>query len=113
MQVAVSIPTNTGADDPVALTDLAVVAEDLGFDSIWTSEHMMHVSYVYARLGNRPYFHPLAALSHMAAKTSRIRIGTSILVLPFDRETELKPAVERLRAASGKEAREEAGVRNR
>lgn len=89
MHIAVSIPTNTGADDPVALTDLAVLAEDLEFESIWTSEHMMHVSYVHARLGDRPYFHPLAALSHMAARTSRIRIGTSILVLPFHHPFEL------------------------
>lgn len=83
MQVAVSIPTNVGVDDPAALVDIAVLAEDLGFDSIWTSEHLMHVSYVRARLGDRPYFHPLAALSYMAAKTSRIRLGTSVLILPF------------------------------
>jgi probable F420-dependent oxidoreductase len=83
MKIAVSIPTNVGVEDPAALVDLAVLAEDLGFDSIWASEHLMHVSYVHARLQDRPYFHPLAALSYMAAKTSRIKLGTSVLILPF------------------------------
>jgi mannose-1-phosphate guanylyltransferase / mannose-6-phosphate isomerase len=36
-----------------------------------------------------------------------------ILVLPFDREGELKPAVERLRSGRDREAGEEAGHRNR
>jgi len=83
MQVALSIPTNAGVEDPSGLVDLAMLAEDVGFHSIWTSEHLMHVSYVHARLGDRPYFHPLASLSYLAAKTSRIRLGTSVLIVPF------------------------------
>src|SRR3712207_8387216 len=83
MQLALSIPTNGGAEDSSGLVDLAILAEEAGFHSIWTSEHLMHVSYVHARLGDRPYFHPLASLSYIAAKTSRIRLGTSVLILPF------------------------------
>ena len=57
--------------------------------------------------GGRPVIAP-------GVRDSAIVAGPEgILVLPFDRETELKPAVERLRAARGKEAGEEAGARNR
>ena len=57
--------------------------------------------------GGRPVIAP-------GVRDSAIVAGPEgILVLPFDRETELKPAVERLRAASGKDVGEEAGARNR
>ena len=101
MQLAVSIPTNVGVEDPSALADLAVLAEDVGFHSIWTSEHLMHVSYVHSRLGDRPYFHPLASLSFMAAKTSRIRLGTSVLILPFHHPFDVAKYVATLDQFSG------------
>lgn len=101
MRIALSIPSNNGVRDPLALADLAVLAEDLGFDSVWTSEHLTHVSYVHERLGDRPYFHPLATLSHIAAKTSRIRLGTSVLILPFHQPFEIAKYVATLDQFSG------------
>ncbi len=50
-------------------------AEEVGFDSIWIAEH--HSS----RYGICPSLMPL--LSHIAARTSKIRIGAGVSVLPF------------------------------
>ena len=50
-------------------------AEEVGFDSIWIAEH--HSS----RYGICPSLMPL--LSHIAARTKKIRIGAGVSVLPF------------------------------
>ena len=50
-------------------------AEELGFDSIWIAEH--HSS----RYGICPSLMPL--LTHIAARTKKIRIGAGVSVLPF------------------------------
>ncbi len=50
-------------------------AEEIGFDSVWIAEH--HSS----RYGTFPSLMPI--LSHVAAKTKKIRIGGGVSVLPF------------------------------
>ena len=54
---------------------LAARAEDQGFDSIWTPEH--HFT-GYMMTPNVPQF-----LSWVAGKTRRIRLGTTVTVLPW------------------------------
>lgn len=65
------------------LVHLAVEAEAAGFHSVWVSEHLWHSSYVANRLGDLPYHDPLTVLTAVASATSRIRLGTSVLVLPW------------------------------
>ncbi|MGV0795231.1 LLM class flavin-dependent oxidoreductase [Mycolicibacterium sp. XJ1819] len=55
--------------------ELAARAEDAGFDSVWTPEH--HFT-SYQLTPNVPQF-----LAWLAAKTSRIRLGTMVSVLPW------------------------------
>jgi probable F420-dependent oxidoreductase len=64
--------------DPQALIDYAVTAETLGFDSVWVWDHIF--------LGVDPPFpviDSLTLLSAVAARTSRIKLGTGVLVLPL------------------------------
>ena len=48
--------------------------EELGYDSAWTSEHIFFYF---------PTFDALTSLAAMAARTSRIRLGTAVLLLPL------------------------------
>jgi probable F420-dependent oxidoreductase len=64
--------------------ELAVAAEELGFESVWGNDHIATQAYVQAEFEDPPnYFDPLSYLAFAAAKTSRVRLATCILVLPF------------------------------
>lgn len=54
---------------------LAQLAEELGFDSIWTAEH--HFT------SDGDCASPLLFSAALAARTTRIRIGTNLVVLPL------------------------------
>src|SRR5688572_3678406 len=83
MKIGFSLLNNWGIDDVQALVGLAVRAEELGFDSVWTHDHVFNVGHVFDRIGGRPYYEPLTLLSFVAARTRRVRLGTSVLVLPY------------------------------
>lgn len=83
MRFGYSIPSNQGFEDVHELVQLAAMAEAQGFDSVWASEHLFHSSYIAERLGNRPYFEPLTILTAVAGVTTSVRLGTSVLVLPW------------------------------
>jgi probable F420-dependent oxidoreductase len=64
--------------DPYALIGYARRAEELGFDSVWVWDHIF--------LGVDPPFpiiDSLTLLAAVAARTSRIALGTGVLILPL------------------------------
>ncbi|MCZ6852901.1 MAG: LLM class F420-dependent oxidoreductase, partial [Gammaproteobacteria bacterium] len=71
----------------------AVHAETVGFESVWVSEHLFHSTYVAKRLGSRPYHDPLTVLTAIACATSRVRLGTSVLVLPWHHPARLAKTI--------------------
>jgi probable F420-dependent oxidoreductase len=83
MRFGLSLPNNQGVAHVGELVELAQYAEACGIASVWVSEHLFHASYVADRLGSRPYHEPLTILGAVAASTKRVRLGTSVLVLPF------------------------------
>lgn len=67
-----------------AMAGWARRAEDLGFDSVWVSDHFF---YSFGRYGADPApiaaLEPLTALAGLAAVTERVRLGTLVLCAPF------------------------------
>ena len=55
MEFGFSLSNNQGMEDVQDVLSLARRAEELGFDSVWASEHVFNTSYVYDRIGSRPY----------------------------------------------------------
>ena len=83
MKFGFTVPNNFGVDDPAEVVGLAVEAEELGFDSVWVNHHVLNVGYVWDRLGERPYHDALVTLTWIASHTQRVRLGTSVLVMPY------------------------------
>jgi len=68
--------TDTTMHDVYAATlDQAVLADELGFDHVWFTEHH------FCEDGYLPAFQPLAGA--IAARTKRLRISTDIALLPL------------------------------
>jgi hypothetical protein len=81
MHIGVTIPNNWGIADPRQVLAMGPLAEALGYDSVWVMDHLLNSGYIRERLDDRPYYHPLATLSYLAATTRQVRLGTSVLVI--------------------------------
>ncbi|MEE8302755.1 MAG: LLM class F420-dependent oxidoreductase [Candidatus Tectomicrobia bacterium] len=101
MKFGVTIPNNWGIDDPQQVLALGPIAEDLGYDSIWVMDHLFNAGHIRQRLGDKPYYHPLAMLSYLSATTQHVSLGTSVLVLPYRNPVELAKYAATLDQMSG------------
>src|ERR1044072_3373292 len=73
-------------DGPVDMEHIrkfAVRAEQLGYDSLWLQERI---------IGDVNMLEPVTLLSYVAAITSRIKIGTSVILLPLRNPVQLAKA---------------------
>ena len=101
MNIGFSLSNNQGLTNVQDVVRTAVRAEELGYDSVWASDHVFNVSYVYERIGQRPYYDPLTILAFAAAQTERIALGTSVLVLPYHNPMRLAKQAATLDQLSG------------
>lgn len=76
---------------PEAITAFATKAEELGFDSLWMTDHIalpVHIGsrYPYTKDGKffwppeTPYLDTILTLAWASAATERIQVGTSVLI---------------------------------
>ncbi len=95
-----------------ALAANARKAEELGFESLWTVDHVLipvnYASrYPYAPSGRLPiasdasFLDPMLTLAYAAAVTSKIRLGTGIYVVPMRNAFATAKAVATLDTLSG------------
>ncbi len=101
MRFGLSLPNNQGVARIDDLVALATDAEQRGLDSVWASEHLFHASYVEQRLNGAPYHEALTVLTATAVATARVRLGTSVLVLPWHHPVRLAKTVASLDTLSG------------
>ncbi len=95
MEFGFSLPGRGPLARPDVILKLAARAETLRYHSIFVTDHVvLPVSaarsiYPYSPTGQFPggaqqdYLEPLAVLAHLAHATRRIRLGTSVLVVPY------------------------------
>lgn len=61
------------------LTEFARAVEDLGFDSVFMTDHLLAAKHFYSV----SFLEPVTTLSLVAGVTDRVRLGTSIMILPI------------------------------
>lgn len=82
MKFGINLPHFAAFPSKAAILAVAKRAEELGYDSIWVTDHIGVPEPYIARFG-AVFYEPLAVLAYVAAHTSRIRLGTSVLILPY------------------------------
>jgi probable F420-dependent oxidoreductase len=93
MRLGFGLPMSGKLASAEALTAVAQRCEALGYDSLWTVDRVLYpvaprTPYPASADGKLPggskrIFDPLDVLSFVAARTTRIAVGTSVLVLPL------------------------------
>jgi len=83
MKIGLGAPVSGAWATPDTLADVAVRAEQLGYDSLWTFQRLLvgvddRLDSVYQSV-----LDPLLPLSFVAARTERIRLGVALVNLPF------------------------------
>ena len=82
MQLGIHLPHIGRKAGPDSIRLVAVQAEELGLADVWVSEHI-----IVPKDGGYPpspnFWDPILTLTWAAACTSRVRLGTSVLVLPL------------------------------
>ena len=101
MKVGVFLPSyllpGTEHAHPDALRRFAVRAEELGFASLFITDHLLTARRFY----RVSWTEPLMTLCHAAAVTDKIMLGTSVLVLPTHQPVVLAKEIATLQHLSG------------
>lgn len=63
---------------------LAVLAENLGFDSVLVNDHLSTMPYVREMFSEPPRFYePMVTMAYIASHTSRLKMMTGVVVIPM------------------------------
>ncbi|MEV6670228.1 TIGR03619 family F420-dependent LLM class oxidoreductase [Streptomyces sp. NPDC051162] len=81
MRLHVILPDESAAMPASRLVELAQEAETLGFAGVWLPDHVLPPAEYGPVYGG--VYEPLTMLAHLAAVTTRVTLGTSVLVLPL------------------------------
>jgi probable F420-dependent oxidoreductase len=81
MQLGIHLPHAGEQATPALIRRHAIRAEALGFDDVWVSEHIIVPRKEFPR--SPLFYDPVVTLSYVAAVTERVRLGTTVLVLPM------------------------------
>ena len=99
MHLGAILPNFGAGSSPEGIRAAAEAAEEAGFDSVWTTEHI-----VVGPDGVDPYgrvYDSLLTLAWLASRTERIGLGTSVVLLPLHDPFRLAKEAATLQELSG------------
>ncbi len=79
MKFGVCVPNYGNNISPDGLIKFAKLAEELGYDSVWSTDHIL-----LSKGSNTPYeniFESIGTLFYIASKTEKVKVGVSSLVM--------------------------------
>lgn len=82
MRLGVNVPNFGPGTDPDMLRRWALTAEGLGFDLLMISDHVV-ITRDVAEKYPAPFYEPFTTLAWLAGATTRIGLGTTVVVLPY------------------------------
>jgi probable F420-dependent oxidoreductase len=100
LHLGVILPNYGEASSPEAIRRMASLADDLGFDSVWATEHVIvgpEAAQTFALT-----YEPLVTLGWIAGWTERVALGTSILIAPLHSPMRVAKQVATLTRLSGR-----------
>ena len=100
MHFGVGLPHFRRLASTEAIVTVAQQAEALGFDSVWVSDHIVVPRSAIPRFGE-VFFEPFTTLAYVAGKTKRVRLGTSVIILPYRHPLFMGKALATLDVLSG------------
>jgi alkanesulfonate monooxygenase SsuD/methylene tetrahydromethanopterin reductase-like flavin-dependent oxidoreductase (luciferase family) len=82
VRLGVNVPNFGPGTNPDVLRRWALTVEGLGFDLLMVSDHIA-VTPDVAEQYPAPFYEPFTTLSWLAGLTRRIRLGTTVLIVPY------------------------------
>jgi probable F420-dependent oxidoreductase len=115
MKLSVEFPSVSYREGPAAVVDLARAIERIGYDHIDIFDHVVMGVPIEGRArgpynATMPILEALTALAYLAAVTSRVTLGTEVLVLPQRQPALVAKQVSTLDTLSGGRIRLGVGV---
>jgi len=100
MNFGVWIPNCRHLATPAIIRSTAIRAEQLGYDSVWVSDHVVVPHANVVNFGET-IFDPLVTLGVVAGVTNRVRLGTTVLIVPYRNAVVTAKMISSLDALSG------------
>jgi len=82
VRLGVNVPNFGPGTNPDTLARWAQTAEGLGFDLLMVSDHIAVTADV-AEQYPAPFYEPFTTLAWLAGLTHRVRLGTTVLIVPY------------------------------
>ena len=83
LEIGVCLTNYGDVTSPEASIGTGRLAEELGYDSVWVSDHIL-VPPAFGKVFGREFLDPFICLAYAAAETTRVKLGTTVVVC--DRE---------------------------
>ena len=100
MNFGVWLPNCRHLATPDIIRGAAVRAEQLGYESVWVSDHVVVPHANVVNFGET-VFDPLVTLAVLAGVTRRVRLGTTVLIVPYRNAVVTAKMIASLDALSG------------